>query len=232
MIGSKAQSVVDALNNANDEDVWYIGNSFDGMPGFKKANNMPGAYQIAYNSAVVLDTYNDYGESTEDFGLYTTSLNFKNNPYLSLTFAFGNLDGVNTKLDRDNITVTIETASQKIVTTPPAYKEGVYISGANGTTTIDGDEVTDANGWTNKKGAGRYHMYKLDDLNVYDLSKPITVTIKYGDKTITSTVSVEGFALELQKAYMVAPCDYYATRLEAVKALLFYTQALSEKYGA
>ena len=215
LIGSKAQSVVDALNNANDEDVWYIGNSFDGMPSFKKAGAIPTAFQSAYNSAVVLDTYNDYGESTEDFGLYTTSLNFKNNPYLSLTFAFGNLDGVNTKLDRQNITVTVNgTELPKL----PAYEDDVYLS--------------DVNGWTNKKGAGRYHMYKLDDLNVYDLSKPITVTIKYGDKTITSTVSVEGFALELQKAYMVAPCDYYATRLEAVKALLFYTQALNDRYGA
>lgn len=209
LIGSGAKSIVETLG-----DGWYIGNEFDGLPGFEPAGTMPTTLQIAYDS-IVLDTFNDYGESTQDFGLYTTSLNFKNNPYMSLSFAFGNLDGVNTKYDRQNITVTVNgTELPKL----PAYEDGVYIS--------------DADGWTNKKGAGRYHMYKLDDLNVYDLSKPITVKIEYNGKTITSTVSVEGFALELQKAYMVAPCDYYATRLEAVKALLFYTQALSEKYGA
>ncbi len=214
LIGDGATSVVNALNNVAGKTLWYVGNNIDGMPGFAKASAVPTVFAAEYNS-VQFNNFNDYGESTDNFGLYTTSLNLKNNPYMSLTFAFGNLDGVNTKYDRENIKVTV---NGNVLPALPAYEEGVYIS--------------DVDGWTNKKGAGRYHMYELDNLNIYDLSEPITVEIEYNGKTITNTISVEGFGLELQRAYTVAPCDYYSTRIEAVKALLFYTQSLSEKYGA
>ena len=88
LVGSGAQDVVTALNDANGSTVWYTGNEFDGYPSLKPAGSMPTAYQSAYD-AVTFTSYNSYTGSNDQFGLYTTSLNLKNNPYMSLVFAFG-----------------------------------------------------------------------------------------------------------------------------------------------
>ena len=86
----------------------------------------------------------------------------------------------------------------------------------------------------NNEGAGRFHLYRLKTAPVMALATGITVTASYngGAEVNLGTYSAEGFALAAARANRVAPCDYYATRYEAAKALLFYAQMLAERYGA
>ena len=228
LIGEGGKATVDALNTANGTTVWYTGNEFDGYPSLKESSSMPNAYQAVYD-AVEFTSYNSYTGSNDQFGLYTTSLNLKNNPYLSIVFAFGKEGDVNYKENRNAIQVKVTGASGKVLYDSeeldsegrrykaiPEYKEGEYISGVNG--------------WTNKKNAGRFHTLKLD-APIYELCGELTVTITYGGKTVTNTVSVSGFGNELLNSYKRNPSDYYLNCAEAVKALLFYTQSLKARYG-
>ena len=219
LVGSGAQDVVNALNTANGSTVWYTGNEFDGYPSLEPAGTLPTAYQSAYE-AVEFTSYNSYTGSNDQFGLYTTSLNLKNNPYMSLVFAFGKEGETDYKANRANISVTVTGASGTIYSgNVPAYVEGEYISGVNG--------------WTNKKNAGRYHTLKLN-APIRDLAGELTVTINYnnGEKVITNKVSVSGFGNELINSYKKNPSDYYLNCAEAVKALLFYTQSIKQVYGS
>ena len=67
------------------------------------------------------------------------------------------------------------------------------------------------------------------DVPVKALCTGISVTVNGTD---FGTFSAEGFALEAYRANRINPCDYYATRYEAAKALLFYSQMLEARYGA
>ena len=88
-------------------------------------------------------------------------------------------------------------------------------------------------GWTNNKNAGRYHLYKLTDVDAKDLCSPITVTVNYNSVDYEfGKFSAEGFALDAANAYSKVPCTYYSTRYEAAKALLFYTKMLDARYGS
>ena len=219
LVGSGAQDVVTALNDANGSTVWYTGNEFDGYPSLEPAGTLPSSYQSAYE-AVEFTSYNSYTGSNDQFGLYTTSLNLKNNPYMSLVFAFGKEGETDYKANRANISVTVTGASGTIYSgNVPAYVEGEFISGVNG--------------WTNKKNAGRYHTLKLN-APISDLAGELTVTINYnnGEKVITNKVSVSGFGNELINSYKKNPSDYYLNCAEAVKALLFYTQSVQKVYGS
>ena len=40
------------------------------------------------------------------------------------------------------------------------------------------------------------------------------------------------FGQSLVEANEVMPCDYYESRIEATKALMFYMQAIKTRYGA
>lgn len=212
VIGSKAQTIVDAINAANgDSRDMYVGNAW-GYPGFTEAGIMPTANQQAFDNLVLKNT-DTYGAYNPEFSMYATSLNLKANPYIAFTFAFNG----EYKANRDNISVTFTTASGKTTTTTVG-------NGNGGVST----------GWTNNAGAGRYHLYRLKDIDVKDLAAGITVTVSYGGETYNfGTFSVEGFALDSANALKKNPTsNYYAANLNAAKALLYYVQTVSARYGA
>lgn len=210
-VGAAAKNAMPTLDWATtDGGVWYTGNAW-GYPSFEKAGVMPTANQMAYD-ALTMTNYDAYTATDLDFSMYATSLNLKANPYIAFTFAFNK----DYKTNRDKITVTFTTASGKTVTTTVADENGNLNAG-----------------WTNNAGAGRYHLYRFDSVPVKDLCEPITVTVKYGDNAAVEfgKFSVEGFALDIQNAYKQDPCQYYATRVEAAKALLYYTQMINARYA-
>ena len=209
--GNSAKDIVSALNTANGGTVWYV-NPW-GYPEFKEASAMPSSAQNAYDH-LTLSNYDNYTATDPLFSMYATSLNVKANPYIAFTFAFGG----EYKENRKDITVTFKNASGNVIKT-------TTVADAN-------DNLND--GWTNRTGAGRYHLYRLTDVDVKDLAGKITVEVTYGSNAAVTfgTFSVEGFALDLENAYKQDPCSYYATRLEAAKALLFYTQMVNARYGS
>ncbi|MBQ8794588.1 MAG: hypothetical protein IJZ63_07625 [Clostridia bacterium] len=44
------------------------------------------------------------------------------------------------------------------------------------------------------------------------------------------TFSVAGIGNQFETAYSETPCEYYATRVEAAKAFLFYVQQIKARY--
>ena len=211
VIGDNAKTNASALGWVDNGGVWYTGNAW-GYPSFKKAGVMPTANQMAFDG-LTMTNYDTYTAVDPEFSMYATSLNLKANPYIAFTFAFNG----EYKTNRDDITVTFTNSS------------GTQIAQ---TTVGNGKGGVNA-GWTNNAGAGRYHLYRLENVAVEDLCKPITVTVNYdGNNTVFGTFSVEGFALDIQNAYKQDPCDYYAVRVEAAKALLYYTQMINARYGS
>ena len=207
LIGNNAADIVNAFNTSNGKTVWYTGNGT--YLGFDEPTDMlPGA-QAIYD-AITFKTADDYGENNKTFGVYATSLNLKTNPYISFAFAFSG----EYKSNRDKIEVTF-----------------TYNGGSKKVSVADANGLLD--GWSNASN-DRFHIYRFEDIPVEALCKPITVTVSYNgtEKVTTGTFSVEGFGVELVNAYKKTPCNYYATRIEAVKALLFYTQMLQARYGA
>ena len=192
----------DAMPNLAWDDVWFAGATGD-APGFKPAGEMPSSIQTKYDS-VILDTYDDYGDSVTSFGVYSTGLNLKANPYMTFTFEFG---GEYTR--SENVVVTFKSGDKVIETVTAAQM-------------------------TNNDGAGRFHLYRLKSAPVTALATGISVSVSYngGAAVDFGTYSAEGFALMADNANKQQPCEYYATRLEAAKALLFYAQTLAARYGA
>lgn len=208
VMGDKAMTKASALGWVKDGGVWYPGNDFSLPSLTEKAGVMPTANQMAFD-ALTMTNYDNYlvNEATNpDCYMYATSLNLKANPYIAFTFAFQNeyRDAAN----KANVNVTL--------------------------TTADGTEyTTTAAQMTNNAGAGRYHLYRFTNVPVEYLCKDISVKVEYsGTTTELGTFSVEGFALDIQNAYKQDPCEYYATRVEAAKALLYYTQMINARYGA
>lgn len=192
-------------------DTWFVGLG-DDYPQFSKTvYKMPSDIQALYDTFTVNATDN-YGDGVKDtFGVYATSVNLKANPYIAFTFAFNG----QYKQNRDNIKVIFTTASGKVIET----------------TVGDGNGGVSA-GWTNNEGAGRYHLYRLTDISVLDLKGEITVKVVYnGNENNFGVFSLAGFATAMQAAYEQVPCTYYSTRVEALKALLFYIETLDERYN-
>ncbi|MBQ6718296.1 MAG: hypothetical protein IJN22_05305 [Clostridia bacterium] len=209
---AKANELVGIFNTDNGDTVWYTGNS--ALLGFTPPTEMLPSAQAVYD-AITFTTADNYGTSDMEFGIYATSLNLKTNPYISFAFAFNG----DYKRDRQNITVTF-----------------TYDGGSKTVDVVDESGAL-VEGWENPSNAGRYHIYRFQDIPVDALTSPITVTVAYNgiaveQKTVTGSFSVEGFGLDLVNAYKKAPSEYYETRIEAVKALLFYTQMLQTRYGA
>ncbi len=192
------------------DTVWYAGIG-DGYPSLSKpVYKMPTDIQTLYDAYTVSGT-DSYGVSNSEFGMYATSLNLKTNPYIGFTFAFYG----EYKENRDNIKVIFTTASGKTVETT--------VGDGNG-------GVSD--GWTNKAEAGRYHLYRLTDISVVELKGEISVKVIYNDTEYDfGTFSVAGFASAMQAAFEQDPCEYYSTRVEAIRALLFYIDAMDERYN-
>ncbi len=199
--GDAGADIVNALNAvAIGNTTWYVGATNE-MPGFKPAGSMPSGAQALYD-AVAINTLDDYGDSTNNFGVYTTGLNLKANPYMTFTFVFGY------EYAREDIQVTFK----------------------SGDTVI---ETVTAADMVNNSGAGRYHLYRLKSAPITALATGISVEVSYdGTPYNFGTYSAEGFALLADNANKTNPCSYYATRYEAAKALLFYTQMLDVRYGA
>ncbi len=191
------------------DDIWFTGGIGD-YPAFEKAGIMPSSLQSVYD-AMILDNYDSYGEGTNEFGVYSTSLSLKTNPYIGFTFAFH----LEYRDNRDKITVKFTTSDGTTYTTVP-----------------ETDGKLNEN-WVNNEGAVRYHLYRFKDVPVKYLCDDITVTVNYNGKDYNfGTFSAEGFALNAMNANAKVPCDYYTSRAEAAKALLFYSQMLKVRYGA
>lgn len=90
------------------------------------------------------------------------------------------------------------------------------------------------NGWTNTAKNGRYHTYKAENIPVEALANGIKVEANYNNTGWIDfgTYSAEGLGIQFERLNRNNPCDYYETRVEAVKALLFYVQAIQSRYGA
>ncbi len=206
--GTKAIEIADVLDwntNENPDGIWYAGN-FSDYPSFAPATSIPLDIQNAYDSYEI-NKYDDYGVSTETFGVDSTTLVLKTNPYISFIFALsdyrkylGNGDGV-------------------VITFSDVHGNQI------------GETVT-ANDMINSESNGRYHKYYLKDVPIYALTTGITVTATTNEGTFDlGTYSAQGFALLAEKNNRMNPCDYYETRFEAVKSLVFYAKMLEERYG-
>ena len=219
VIGAAAKT---NMPNLAWDSIWYTGVAGD-MPSFKPASSMPANVQTLYD-AVLPSTPDTYGDSVTSFGVYATGINLKANPYMTFTFEFGG----EYKDNRDKIQVKFtykqNGETKELVVTPPAceYDEnGVF------------KPIKNVNGWTNAATAGRFHTYRAEQLPVVALATGISVSVSYdgGAWVDFGTYSVEGFALQADNANKIQPCEYYATRYEAAKALLFYVQALEARYS-
>ena len=180
-------------------------------------------YVAAYNN--IQFTPDTLGEGTEyhengtmSFGVYKTALSLKANPYMSFAFAFlgdykTNRDKIKVRFTytQDGATKTTEPIS------PPAY---------------DGSDIKNVNGWTNGAKNGRYHTYKADQIPVEAMADGIKVEASYngGEWKDLGTFSVAGIGNQFETAYSETPCEYYATRVEAAKAFLFYVQQIKARY--
>ena len=224
--GSAATSIVETLNAAPIGDiVWYVGATGD-YPGFKEAGSMPSAFQTALNG-ITFDTADTLGDGVEyhangtmAFGVYQTALSLKANPYMSFAFAF--LGDYRTNREKIKVRFTytengeLKTSEEISV---PAYT---------------GEDIKDVSGWTNTERNGRYHTFKAESIPVEALASPIKVEASYngGAWKDFGSFSVEGLGVQFENASKVTPSDYYTTRVEATKALLFYAQAIQARYSA
>ena len=223
--GSAATSIVSALNAAPIGDtVWYVGATGD-YPGFKEAGDMPSAFQTALNG-ITFDTPDTLGDDVEyhangtmAFGVYQTALSLKANPYMSFAFAF--LGDYRT--NRDKIKVRFTYTENGALKTSEEISVPAYT----------GEDIKNVNGWTNTERNGRYHTYKAESIPVEALASEIKVEASYngGAWKDFGSFSVEGLGVQFENASKVTPSDYYTTRVEATKALLFYAQAIQARYG-
>ena len=225
--GENAKDIVLALNNADEveNDVWYV-DAWGGYPSFTPSGVMPNQYQSEYDGITVNGNIS-YGGNNQ-FGVYRTTVGLKTKPYVAFTFAFGSENGINYRKERAKITVKVVGANGNTyyngnVPAYEAYSEGNYI-----------DLVNTANGctWINRAENVRYHLLKLENINVQDLTDEITVTISYGEKVVTSQFSLGGFAKNYSINYTNTGSNYYLARANAVKALIYYSDALKARYGA
>ncbi len=215
-----------AMPNLAWGEVWYVGAAGD-MPGFKEAGSMPSSAQTLYNG-IILDTPDTVGAGTQYnangsmvFGMYGSSLNIKANPYMVFTFAFSG----EYKENRDDIKIRFTYTQDGASVTSEEIAVPAF----------DGSDIVNVNGWTHKESqnAGRFHTYRATGLPVEALASGIKVEASYngGAWADFGSYSVEGFALMAENANKIEPCDYYATRYEISKALLFYVQMIEARYG-
>ena len=223
--GSAATSIVETLNAAPIGDtVWYVGATGD-FPGFKEAGDMPSAFKTALNGITFTtpDTLGNgveyHANGTMSFGVYQTALSLKANPYMSFAFAF--LGDYRT--NRDKIKVRFTYTENGALKTSEEISVPAYT----------GEDIKNVNGWTNTEKNGRYHTFKAESIPVEALASPIKVEASYngGAWKDFGSFSVEGLGVQFENASKVTPSDYYTTRVEATKALLFYAQAIQARYG-
>ena len=204
---------------------WFAGN-FNDYPSFAPAASMPSNIQSQYDS-VTFDVADIAGADTEyhangsmSFGVYQTALSLKANPYMSFAFAFlGEY-----RENRDKIKIRFTYTENGVLKTTEEISVPAYT----------GEDIKNVNGWTNTAANGRYHTFKADMIPVEALAYGIKVEANYDNTGWKDfgTYSASGLGLQFERLNRITPCEYYETRVEAVKALLFYAQAISARYGA
>ena len=211
---------------------WHVGAAGD-MPGAKPAGNMSSAAQAVYDS-IKFDTADVIGAGAKyhangsmSFGVYQTALSLKANPYMSFAFAFLGEYRENRGDIKIRFTYTQNgaTVTGEEISVPAAVD-------ANSDGEID--DIVNVNGWTNTAKNGRYHTYKAECIPVEALANGIKVEAKYGDGAWVDfgTYSIDGLGMQFEMSNKATPSEYWNTRVEAAKALLFYTQAINARYGS
>ena len=222
--GNKVVTTMAAANLAWGE-TWFAGN-YNEYPSFTPAGTMPSSIQSQYD-AVSFDVSDVLGNGTEyhangsmSFGVYQTALSLKANPYMSFAFAF---HGVY-KTNRDKIKIRFTYTENGTTKTSDEIAVPAYT----------GEDIKNVNGWTNTASNGRYHTFKAENIPVEALAFGIKVEANYNNTGWKDfgTYSVSGLGQEFERLNRITPCRYYETRIEAVKALLFYAQAIASRYGA
>ena len=226
-LGADAKANLANLGWAEDgTGVWYVGAAGD-MPGFKEAGAMPTNFQAMLNG-VTFTTPDTVGAGTEYntagnmvFGVYQTALSLKANPYMSFAFAFGG----DYKTNRDKLKIKFTYTENGALTTSEEISVPAY---------VEGEDIKNVNGWTNTTANGRFHTFKADMIPVEALAYGIKVEVNYDNTGWEDfgTYSVEGLGMQFDALSKTQPGDYYSTRVEAAKALLFYAQAIAARYGA
>ncbi len=238
LYGSGAKTIMPGLDwydaMTNPDGVWYFGYN-TAMPSLSKIKNtMPSDLQAAYDT-VVFDTADTSGTGTEmngpngtmSFGVYQTALSLKANPYMSFAFAFHG----DYKTNRDKIKVRFTYTQNGATKTTEEISVPAAVD-ANGDGKID--DIKNVDGWTNTFNNGRYHTYKAEQIPVEAMADGVKVEASYngGEWKDLGTFSVEGLGKQFETAYNETPCEYYAVRVEAAKAFLFYVQQIKTRYGA
>ncbi|MDO4608362.1 MAG: hypothetical protein Q4B40_04135 [Clostridia bacterium] len=201
------------LNLAWD-DMWLI---IDNEITFMQPALLPDFAQTAYD-AMSVNYVNNYGDSTDTFGMYGVSVNLKANPYMTFTFAFSDAAGYDDAAAQVRKDINV----QFIIYNNDGTTRNI-------TTTVGNADGSLATGWTHNAGAGRYHLYRLKDIGVNELTGKVEVKV---NNNYLGIFSLEGFVNELEAAYGVDPCEYYLTRYNAAKALLFYVKMVNARYSA
>ena len=218
MMGPGAVQNMPHLSWAENGGDWYAGALGD-YPSFEPAGMLPSDLQAQYDS-ISFGAYDNYGNSTNTFGVYTTALSLKANPYISFAFAFHG----DYKVNRDKIKIRFTYTENGAKVTSGEVSVPAY----------NGEDIVNVNGWTNTAKNGRYHTYKAENIPVEALANGIKVEANYNNTGWIDfgTYSAEGLGIQFERLNRNNPCDYYETRVEAVKALLFYVQAIQSRYGA
>ena len=222
---AKGLAAKTAMPLLNWENKWYVGN-YNEYPSFTPAATMPTDIQSKYEN-VEFSTTDKAGSNVEyhangsmSFGVYQTALSLKANPYMSFAFAFlGEY-----KTNRDKIKIRFTYTENGTTKTSDEISVPAYT----------GEDIKNVNGWTNTTANGRYHTYKAENIPVEALAYGIKVEASYngGAWLDFGTYSVSGLGQQFERLNRITPCEYYDTRVEATKALLFYAQAIAARYGA
>ena len=225
MQGPNAVTNMPNLAWAKNGGVWYAGAIGD-YPGFEEVGFMPSNIQSQYDN-LVFTLSDKSGSNTEytangsmSFGVYQTALSLKANPYMSFAFAFlGEY-----KTNRDKIKIRFTYTENGTTKTSDEISVPAYT----------GEDIKNVNGWTNTTANGRYHTYKAENIPVEALAYGIKIEASYngGAWADFGTYSVSGLGQQFERLNRSTPCEYYDTRVEATKALLFYAQAIAARYGA
>ena len=207
------------------DSVWFAGN-FSDYPSFTPASSLPSNVQSQYNTVTFTESdnvgYAVYIENgTMGFGVYQTALSLKANPYMTFAFAFHG----EYKENRENIKIKFTYTQNGQTVTSNEIAVPKY---------VEGQDIVNVNGWTNTAKNGRYHTYKAENIPVEALVSGIKVEASYnnGEWVDLGTYSASGLGQQFEQLNRENPCKYYETRVEAVKALLFYVQAINARYGS
>ncbi|MBR4117073.1 MAG: hypothetical protein IKK65_03240 [Clostridia bacterium] len=186
--------------------------------------------ESAFNSDSVF--YQLHENKSMTFGVYATAMNLKANPYMSFAFAlYGDY-----KTNRDKVSITFKytvNGIEYVYGDEEAERAALAIPKY-----VENEPIRSVNGWTNT--SGRYHTYKFTGVPVEALVNGIKVYASYEGDAVNAaftdeylgTYSISGLGYDFDKLDTEeSSSQYYRTRAEAAKALMFYVQAIHTRYG-